>query len=89
MTKRQTLALGVVLFVVGAVAFVFVLQHWAEVDRCLDAGGSYDYAKGICDFKASHPAQGELASVPAIIAMLGMGLGAGVIAAATVKKHAL
>ena len=83
------LVLGIALFAVGAVAFAFLLQHWMEVDRCLDGGGSYNYSQGVCDFKQSHPAQGDLASVPAIIAMLGMGFGVGLISAARVKKHAL
>jgi len=28
----------------------------ARVDSCLDAGGSYDYAAGRCDFDDSHAA---------------------------------
>ena len=26
-----------------------------DVDRCLDAGGSFDYVAGQCDFEKSHP----------------------------------
>jgi MFS family permease len=88
-SRRVTLVLGIALFIVGAVAFAFLLQHWLEVDRCLDAGGSYNYSQQVCDLKESHPVQGVLASIPAIIAMVGMGLGVGLISAATVKKHAL
>jgi len=74
MTRRHTLVLGIALFVVGTVAFGFLLQHWAEIDTLLRCGGSYNYAAGVCDFKESHPAQGNVASLPAIVAMLGMGL---------------
>lgn len=88
MAKRPVI-LGVALFVVGSVAFGFMLNEWSAVDRCLDAGGSYNYSDSVCDFKESHPARGTFGSPTAIIAISGMGLGAGFIAAATVKRNAL
>jgi hypothetical protein len=88
MAKRPRLMLGVALFVVVIVAFGFMLIKWSAVDRCL-AGGSYNYSESVCDFKESHPSHGKLASPAAIFAILGMGPGAGLITAATTKKHAL
>jgi len=46
-----------VLVIAAAVAWPFVAEL-AAVDRCLDAGGSFDYNVGQCDFKASHPSVG-------------------------------
>ena len=39
-----------------AVWAVILLINWAEVDDCLNRGGSYDYEEGQCDFETSHPA---------------------------------
>lgn len=39
------------LFVVWAVV-LFI--DWAQVDACLDQGGSYDYERGECDFESTH-----------------------------------
>lgn len=39
-----------------AVWAVILLINWAEVDDCLDRGGSYDYEEGRCDFDTNHPA---------------------------------
>lgn len=36
---------------------VVLFIDWARIDDCLDAGGSYDYERGECDFNRSHPAQ--------------------------------
>ena len=41
------------LFVVWAI--VLVLES-AQVDDCLDRGGSYDYERGECDFQLNHDA---------------------------------
>jgi len=30
-------------------------QQFLAVDACLDSGGSYNYAVGVCDHQASHP----------------------------------
>ena len=40
------------LFAVWVLTLFF---NWAEVDDCLDRGGSYDYEQGRCDLEANHP----------------------------------
>jgi hypothetical protein len=45
-------AATLLLFAVWAVT-LFI--NWAEVDDCLDSGGSYDYERGRCDFNVNHP----------------------------------
>lgn len=30
-------------------------REFAAVDKCLDAGGSFDYSVGACDHQESHP----------------------------------
>lgn len=47
------LSTSLVVAVVSATCY-FRSQHHA-IDRCLDSGGSYDYAARHCDFTASHP----------------------------------
>jgi hypothetical protein len=44
----------VLLFAGWAVSRVI---KWAEVDDCLDSGGSYDYERGRCDYEVNHPNQ--------------------------------
>lgn len=51
------------LLVTGAAAFV-PLRTFLAVDSCLDAGGSFDYSKGRCDFQMSHPHESHLLSSP-------------------------
>ena len=57
--RKLTIVLGslfgitLLLFAVWAVT---LLINWAEVDDCLDRGGSYDYEAGHCDFDTNHPA---------------------------------
>jgi hypothetical protein len=48
------LGIIVLLFAVWAVT-LFI--NWAEVDDCLDSGGSYDYERGRCDYEVNHPNQ--------------------------------
>lgn len=45
-------AITLLLFAVWAVV---LFANWAEVDDCLDSGGSYDYEEGHCDFDMNHP----------------------------------
>ena len=45
----------VIATIVGAVVAIPLLREFSAVDRCLDNGGSFDYAKDTCDFKANHP----------------------------------
>ena len=51
--KSSILALGAAILTV-VLAWLFV-SEFLEVDRCLDAGGSFNYASGQCDFKSNHP----------------------------------
>ena len=44
--------LGIVL--VGAVAVSYA-REFVAVDSCLDAGGSFDYSRMECDYRANHP----------------------------------
>jgi hypothetical protein len=48
------LGITVLLFAVWAVT-LFI--NTAEVDDCLDSGGSYDYERGRCDYEVNHPNQ--------------------------------
>ena len=55
--RRLLLLLGslfgttLLLFAVWA---VFLLNDETAIDRCLDEGGSFDYALGSCDFVNDH-----------------------------------
>jgi hypothetical protein len=54
--KQRTLTLLGVALLLAAVAFAWTpVSDFLAVDSCLDAGGSFDYANGICDFERSHP----------------------------------
>ena len=56
--RKLTLVLGF-LFGVTLLLFAFwaltLFINWAEVDDCLDRGGSYDYERGRCDLESNHP----------------------------------
>jgi hypothetical protein len=47
-----SIVLGTVLL--GAVVVPFTREFFA-VDACLDGGGSFDYAVGMCDHQKNHP----------------------------------
>jgi hypothetical protein len=48
--------IGAALIAVGiGVAVRPTISEFLAVDRCLDEGGSYDYAQGRCDREANHP----------------------------------
>ncbi len=32
-----------------------LVTHALAIDRCLDGGGSFNYAQGVCDVSANHP----------------------------------
>lgn len=56
--RRLVVVLGAlfgITLLLFAVWVVTLYVNWAEVDDCLDRGGSYDYERGLCDFDASHP----------------------------------
>lgn len=39
----------------GAILLAYWSVAYLAVDRCLDTGGSFDYAHRLCDYGASHP----------------------------------
>ena len=44
------LCLGAILFLAG-VAVGLLIQGWAEIDTCLDRGGSWDYKLETCVYR--------------------------------------
>jgi hypothetical protein len=63
MSRRAVVVLGVLLLAVGAVLGWSEVAQFFAVDRCLDAGGSFNYSAGACDFANSHPAEVSLIEV--------------------------
>jgi len=56
--RKLTVVLGFLFGITLLLFAVWVLTlfiNWAEVDDCLDRGGSYDYERGRCDFDVNHP----------------------------------
>jgi len=53
---RTSLAIALIAIAI-ALAWPFAAELSA-VDRCLDAGCSFDYALGRCDFNVNHPSAG-------------------------------
>ncbi|MDH3305328.1 MAG: hypothetical protein OEM92_08985 [Gammaproteobacteria bacterium] len=45
-------AATLLLFTVWA---IILFINTADIDECLDDGGSYDYERGRCDFEVNHP----------------------------------
>ncbi len=43
--------LAIVLISVLAAIVVPRLMNFLEIDRCLDAGGAFDYERGICEME--------------------------------------
>jgi hypothetical protein len=60
MSRRSVVVLGVLLVAVGMVLGWFEISQFFAVDRCLDAGGSFNYTANACDFTTSHPAEVSL-----------------------------
>ena len=58
MLTRYRLRLSGIALLVAAVIMCspYLTELWA-IDHCLDTGGSYDYAKRICDLRQSHAVQ--------------------------------
>ena len=53
--RKEVLLAGAVLLLVAlAAASVSWLTDYFAVDSCLDAGGSFNYELGRCDFVNSH-----------------------------------
>lgn len=53
MTGRKFLVLAVIFWILVMGAIV-IYDQW-KIDTCLDAGGSFDYGRFICDVEESHP----------------------------------
>jgi len=60
MSRRTAVALGLVLVMAGIVIIAGEFLDVLGIDRCLDAGGSYDNLKQTCDLSQSHPAPAGL-----------------------------
>ena len=46
---------GIALLLAAGTIALLPLRGFLAVDSCLDGGGSFDYANGVCDFKENHP----------------------------------
>jgi len=81
--------IGVALLVLGLVlSWQWVSEFW-EVDRCLDAGGSYNYIERRCDFTTSHgPALSSGLNFQEMLGLVLLGLGLGAILR-SFRRHAL
>lgn len=55
MTATKARLAGIALVGIGLAIAWAPVNHWLDVDSCLDRGGSYDYAKRVCDFEGAHP----------------------------------
>jgi len=56
--RKLTLVLGAlfgITLLLFAVYAITLFSNWADVDDCLDKGGSYDYEQRHCDFDVNHP----------------------------------
>lgn len=54
-------------FVVGWPA----TAEFLAIDACLDAGGSFNYAQSVCDFRTSHPYSPTILRSPWLILLGG------------------
>jgi hypothetical protein len=75
MKSRIMIIVGVALMLCAVALAWSPVGTLLAVDSCLDAGGSFNYAAGVCDFDHSHAytAQGNSAcfSVAAVLAVVG------------------
>ena len=53
MSDRRRLLLIIGLLALAIVAVDYGREWW-RIDYCLDAGGSFDYTRWVCDFEAQH-----------------------------------
>ena len=54
MGQKRTIIVVVLFLLAVALAWPSISEFFA-VDRCLDAGGSFNYATGLCDLTVNHP----------------------------------
>ena len=64
MSRTSIRLSGIALLLVAAAVAFLPLRSFVEADSCLDAGGSFDYSKGQCDFQKSHPYENRHLSSP-------------------------
>jgi multisubunit Na+/H+ antiporter MnhB subunit len=81
---RWIIALGAVFILVTPVLYY---QEVRAADRCLDAGGSYDYAGGDCDHETNHPVLPWARRNRGWMMLSGVGLGMVLIGAATSRTR--
>ncbi len=55
MSRKLKRVAGVTLLVAAMALIWRSMAEFIAVDACLDRGGSYNYATGVCDFTESHP----------------------------------
>lgn len=54
MIKKKRWAIGIVLVLAVSVPLVTWLRREIQIDKCLDAGGAWDYEQLHCIFEAPH-----------------------------------
>jgi hypothetical protein len=55
LTHRSLTLLGAALMLVAVALVGSAIYTFLGVDTCIDQGGSFNYADGVCDFDNSHP----------------------------------
>ena len=69
--KNWAMLLVGVALMLGALAAIWSpLTTFLAVDGCLDAGGSFDYAVGDCDFENAHPYEPRDSTTRLVLALL-------------------
>ena len=58
MSRLPAHVAGAVLLAASAWLAWTAIARLLAVDACLDAGGSFDHARGLCDLRRSHPVAG-------------------------------
>ncbi|WP_299182374.1 hypothetical protein [uncultured Neptuniibacter sp.] len=62
------LRLGLILLIIPSLALMTVFYiDQSAVDSCLDAGGSYNYQAGECDFEQKHQFYPIMARYPLLV----------------------
>ena len=55
MPRSRSKVIGIALLLLAAIVAWPAASEFVAVDACLDAGGSFNYVVGACDFQQSHP----------------------------------
>jgi ABC-type dipeptide/oligopeptide/nickel transport system permease component len=82
MTSRISTVVGAALLSAGVLVAAFVIWQFFAVDRCLDAGGSFNYEARECDMTVSHPFPGFWRAfvLPLVVAAISAVIGIALIA---------